>query len=43
MEIHEHRVNIHKLIVNGICEIGVNSHNSWSEFWNVTGQMQNNA
>ena len=37
MEIHEHGVNIHKLIVNGICEVTVNSHNSGSEFWNVTG------
>ena len=37
MEIHEHGVNIHKLLVNGICKVTVNSHNSGSEFWNVTG------
>jgi hypothetical protein len=37
MEIYEHGVNIHKLIANGIHEVTVNSHNSRSEFWNVTG------
>ena len=41
-EIHEHGVNICKLVINGNCEVRVNSHNSGLEY-RLVYQMQNNA